>query len=75
MASRAATSRDTATGTVTAFDEGVGLGLVVTDDGAVHEFHCVAIADGTRTIEVGRAVELDLVARLGRWEAQRLRDR
>jgi cold shock CspA family protein len=61
--------------TVTAFDDHVGVGRVVTESGSEHSFHCVSIADGSRTIDVGRVVEVDLVARLGRWEAQRLRDR
>jgi cold shock CspA family protein len=64
-----------ATGIVTAFDERVGLGVVVTDDGSALAFHCVAIADGSRTIAVGRTVTIDVVARLGRWEAHRIRDR
>jgi cold shock CspA family protein len=57
-------------GTVTAFDERVGLGQVTADDGTVHDFHCTQIADGTRTIPVGVAVEFDVVpGQLGRWEA------
>jgi hypothetical protein len=36
-------------------------------------FHCTAIADGTRRIEVGAAVVVDIVAgHLGQWEASRL---
>jgi cold shock CspA family protein len=62
------------TGTVTAFDEQVGLGVVVTEDGRELAFHCVSIADGTRTIDVGRRVTVELVPRLGRWEAHGLRD-
>lgn len=57
------------TGTVTAFDEHVGLGTIGSRD---HEypFHCTQIADGSRTIEVGRPVRFTVVAgRLGRWEA------
>jgi hypothetical protein len=35
-----------------------------------YPFHCTAIADGSRTIEVGTFVTFDVVAgRLGRWEA------
>ena len=46
------------TGTVTAFDEARGCGTVRADDGATYCFHCTAIADGTRTIEVGTAGDL-----------------
>ena len=58
------------TGSVTAFDDHRGLGEVTASDGAVFPFHCTAIADGTRTVEVGTEVRFDVVAgRLGRWEA------
>jgi len=60
-------------GTVTDFDDHVGLGHVSTDDGTVHLFHCVEIADGTRTIAVGARVEFDLMRKLGADEAARLR--
>jgi CspA family cold shock protein len=62
------------TGVVTAFDEPVGIGTVTADGGAEHFFHCTAIADGSRTIEVGAAVEFEVVpGRQGRWEAADLR--
>jgi cold shock CspA family protein len=62
------------TGTVTAFDEHVGLGRIRGDGGEVVGFHCVAIADGSRTIPVGTAVAYDLAAGLhGRWEAVGIR--
>jgi CspA family cold shock protein len=61
-------------GTVTEFDDARGLGTVTADDGATYPFHCTAIADGTRTIDAGAAVEFDVVAgRQGRWEATALR--
>jgi cold shock CspA family protein len=61
---------DAATGVVEVFDDPRGLGEVRSDDGAVHPFHCTAIADGSRTIEVGTPVRYRIVAgRLGRWEA------
>ena len=61
------------TGTVTAFDEQRGLGEVTEVDGEVLPFHCTAIADGSRTIEVGAAVTFVVVpGRLGRWEASTL---
>jgi CspA family cold shock protein len=61
------------TGTVTQFDEAVGLGEVAGDDGRRYPFHCTQIADGTRTIDVGAAVTFDVApGPLGRWEAARL---
>jgi cold shock CspA family protein len=57
-------------GTVTAFDEHRGIGEVAADDGATYSFHCTAIADGTRTIELGVVVDFVVVpGHLGRWEA------
>jgi len=57
-------------GTVTAFDEHRGIGELAGDDGATYGFHCTAIADGTRTIDVGAAVEFEVVpGHLGQWEA------
>jgi cold shock CspA family protein len=56
-------------GRVTAFDDASGLGQVTGDDGTVHPFHCVDIADGTRTIEVGAQVHFVVVGKLGRYEA------
>ena len=56
-------------GTVTAFDREVGLGEVTTPDGTAVLFHCIEIADGTRTLEVGAVVEFALIGKLGRYEA------
>jgi cold shock CspA family protein len=62
------------TGVVTEFDEPAGIGTVTADEGGEHFFHCTAIADGTRTIEVGARVRFEVVpGRLGRWEASDLR--
>ena len=63
------------TGRVASFDDPRGIGTVVGDaDGQEQFFHCTAIADGTRTIEVGAAVEFEVVpGRMGRWEATNLR--
>ncbi len=61
------------TGTVVAFDAHVGLGDVETADATRFPFHCIAIADGSRTIEVGSRVSFDLLAKLGRWEASSIR--
>jgi cold shock CspA family protein len=55
---------------VARFDERRGLGEIAGDDGAVYPFHCTVIADGSRTIAVGTAVEFQRVpGHLGRWEA------
>jgi cold shock CspA family protein len=62
-------------GKVITFDDYVGLGEVESEDGQVYLFHCVEIADGTRTIDVGAAVEFELMLKLGRFEASRLRPR
>jgi cold shock CspA family protein len=58
------------TGTVSAFDEHRGIGTISADDGKVYPFHCTQIIDGTRTIDVGAAVELEISpGHLGQWEA------
>jgi CspA family cold shock protein len=54
---------------VTEFDEQVGLGVITDACGTTYAFHCVEIADGSRTIDVGAAVEFDLLPKLGRIEA------
>jgi cold shock CspA family protein len=57
-------------GRVADYDDHKGWGHNATADGRLLFFHCTAIADGTRTIEVGAAVRFDIVAgRAGRWEA------
>lgn len=60
-------------GTVSAFDAQVGLGEVVSEAGATYPFHCIAIADGTRRIEVGVGVTFEILAKLGRYEATAIR--
>ena len=61
-------------GTVTTFDDHAGHGTLALDGGGEVFFHCTAIADGSRSIEVGTVVDLRLVAgRLGRWEGTDLR--
>ena len=56
-------------GTISVFDEARGLGEVVAD-GVTYAFHCTALVDGTRTIEVGTAVTFGVrPAGLGQWEA------
>jgi cold shock CspA family protein len=57
-------------GTVIAFDEPRGLGVIEGDDGERYPFHCTRIADGTRTIPTGARVEFSVMAGpAGRWEA------
>ena len=60
-------------GTVTAFDEHKGYGVVTAVDGTDYFLHCTQIADGTRTISVGTEVAFDVLARLGRYEATDVR--
>ena len=60
-------------GTVAEFDEPSGLGVITTADGVEFPFHCVEIADGTRTIDVGAAVEFEPRRKLGRIEAATIR--
>ncbi|MBW8827426.1 MAG: cold shock domain-containing protein [Acidobacteria bacterium] len=62
------------TGRVTAFDEAAGYGTIAADDGTEVFFHCVAIADGTRSIQPGTPVTFGVVpGHLGRWEASAIR--
>ena len=57
-------------GRVEVFDEHRGDGLVRTDRGEGLYFHCVNIADGSRSIAVGERVSVNrAVGRLGRDEA------
>ena len=51
----------TRAGAVAEFDEPSGIGTVRDRDGAVHPFHCTAIADGSRSIAVGTGVRYVLV--------------
>ena len=75
MPSQSSGERTNQRGRVVDFDEHVGLGHVRADDGRELLFHCVEIADGTRTIPVGQDVEFDLVRKFGRDEAANLRPR
>ena len=57
-------------GRVTAFDEHRGIGEVTADDGTTYPFHCTVIANGSRTISVGTAVDFEVTpGHQGRWEA------
>lgn len=60
-------------GTVTSFDAGVGLGEITDAEGVVVAFHCIAIADGSRLVDIGATVEFDWLAKLGRYEATSIR--
>jgi CspA family cold shock protein len=60
-------------GTVEEFDEAEGLGTITTDDRRRFPFHCIEIADGTRTIETGTEVRFRVIGKLGRWEAADIR--
>ena len=60
-------------GRVSEFDEPAGLGVITAADGVDYPFHCVEIADGTRTIDVGIEVEFEPLRKLGRVEAAAIR--
>jgi hypothetical protein len=60
---------DTLTGVVTQFDAFIGLGEVTDTQNQVWPFHCVSLADGTRTIEVGTAVTFQRAYNVARIEA------
>ncbi len=62
-----------ATGTVASFDKAAGLGVITSNDGGAFPFHCTAIADGSRDIEVGKTVTFTVVAgHLGKLEATQI---
>ena len=59
-------------GVVVSFAEARGLGTIEAE-GTEYPFHCTALLDGTRTIEVGTAVTFELrPAGMGRWEATQI---
>lgn len=57
------------TGTVTQFDRRVGLGEITDGEGRIWPFHCAMLTDGTRTIEVGTAVQFIIKFHVVREEA------
>jgi cold shock CspA family protein len=60
-------------GTVTAFSDERGRGVVTSAAGETYEFHATRIADGSRRIAVGTKVTFDVVpALLGRYEASNI---
>ena len=56
-------------GTVREFDEAKGLGVIAAEDDRAFPFHCIEIADGTRTIDAGQAVTFRLLPRFGAFQA------
>jgi cold shock CspA family protein len=60
-------------GSVTEFDEALGLGVITSSDGTSFGFHCVSIGDGSRTIDVGADVTFGVLLKLGRREAADIR--
>ena len=59
-------------GVVAEFDERRGLGTIDAS-GTAYPFHCTALLDGTRTIDVGTDVTFEVrPAGMGRWEATRI---
>jgi cold shock CspA family protein len=59
-----------ARGTVRTFDARAGVGEIEDDDGRRIPFHCTALVDGSRTINVGVSVEFEIApGHHGRWEA------
>jgi hypothetical protein len=66
-------SSRTRRGEVVGFDAARGLGTVAdTLTGEIYPFHCIEIADGTRSIGAGAVVVFELMPKLGRLEARRL---
>ncbi|HEY5093057.1 MAG TPA: hypothetical protein VII60_07305 [Acidimicrobiales bacterium] len=60
-------------GTVESFDAARGVGVLRSVDDVALSFHCVDIADGTRTIAVGAKVRAQRsVGRRGHDEATRI---
>jgi hypothetical protein len=56
-------------GSVSEFDDAAGLGVVIGEDRRTYRFQCIEIADGSRSIEVGRAVVFELLPRFGAFQA------
>ena len=65
--------RSVRTGAVDEFDEPRGLGTVLDDDGRRYRFHCTAVADGSRRIDVGTRITFILgPGHLGKFEARQI---
>ncbi len=67
------TDARTGSGAVEQFDADAGLGVLRAEDGTEVPFHCIAIADGSRTIATGTVVSFELIPKLGRYEAWNVR--
>ncbi len=63
------------TGTVTEFSDDRGLGTITTGDGRPYLFHVVEIADGSRSIEIGRSVGFQRLPRFGTFQAGSIQKR
>lgn len=63
----------TSFGRIVAFDEEMGLGELIADDGTRLQFHCVEVLDGSRSIPIGTSVTFTVSAKLGRYEAVGIR--
>lgn len=56
-----------------AFDSHRGWGRLRDEEGQTFSFHCTAVADGSRHVEVGQRLSFSVVAGdRGRWEATAL---
>lgn len=60
-------------GIVTAFDDAAGLGEITDAQSQHWWFHCVSIADGSRTISIGQPVKFRSGFRVLRAEAVSIR--
>lgn len=57
-------------GKVVAYDTAAGYGTIRGEDGREWWFHCTALADGSRSIDVGESGVFSVSpGRAGRWEA------
>lgn len=52
-------------GSVSAFDDERGLGLITADDGREVAFHCTAIAGGSRHVDLGARVAFLVATAVG----------
>lgn len=61
------------TGVVTLFNPSIGLGEITDSSGHIWPFHCVAIEDGSRSIETGTSVTFTVRFHVAREEAFSIR--
>lgn len=62
-------------GHISLFDEASGLGVATSEDGINYPFHCISIADGSRTIVPGTKVSFNVAFRTKRIEAVQITNR